>query len=61
MGIMTIFIVAALLLTMGSLAWGIISMAHGGKYDQQHSDRIMAVRVGFQVITVLLLLIALFV
>ena len=54
-------IVIALLATVGTLLWGIVSMAKGGEFDQHHSHQLMFARVGLQGITLLFLLIALFI
>jgi len=60
--IMTVLtIVIALLATVGTLLWGIVSMAKGGEFDQHHSHQLMFARVGLQGITLLFLLIALFI
>jgi Hypoxia induced protein conserved region len=61
MSVLTGVIVIALLLTVGALIWGIVSMAKGGKFDQHHSHQLMFARVGLQGITLLLLLVALFI
>jgi hypothetical protein len=58
MTLLTILILFALLATIASLGWGLGSMAHGGKYDEQHSDQLMRARVIFQAIAIVLLLIA---
>jgi uncharacterized membrane protein YciS (DUF1049 family) len=55
-----ILIVAALILTVGSLVSGVISMAHGARFDRQHSTQFMSARVGFQFATVLLVLLVLY-
>jgi hypothetical protein len=60
MNLMTTLVVLALFATVASFAWGIISMAHGGKYDADHSAKLMNGRVLFQGIAILLLLSALF-
>jgi len=60
MTVLTIAIVIALLATVGTLLWGIVSMAQGGEFDQHHSHQLMFARVGLQGITLLFLLIALF-
>ncbi|GMR21348.1 MAG: hypothetical protein BMS9Abin36_1948 [Gammaproteobacteria bacterium] len=59
MTILTVLVVLALIATIISLGWGIGSMAHGGDYDKKHSVQLMGVRVGFQGLTIVLLLIAL--
>lgn len=60
MTMMTSLVVLALFATVASFAWGIISMAHGGTYDADHSAKLMRGRVVFQGIAILLLLAALF-
>jgi hypothetical protein len=59
MTIMTALVVFALLATIAALVTGIVSMAHGGGFDQRHSHQIMFARVGLQGITLVALLIAL--
>ena len=53
-------IVVALLLTVASLVSGVVSMGHGGEFDRQHSTQFMFARVGFQAVTVVILLAALY-
>ena len=60
MTILTTVIILALLATAGALLSGIISMTHGGKFDQRHSHQLMFIRVGLQGVTLLLLIIALY-
>ncbi|MCC7462058.1 MAG: twin transmembrane helix small protein [Gammaproteobacteria bacterium] len=60
MAMLTILILMALGATAVSLFLGIISMERGGEFDRAHSTRYMAMRVGFQGLTLVLLLIALF-
>ena len=60
MTVLTSVIVIALLATVGTLLWGIVSMAQGGEFDRHHSHQLMFARVGLQGITLLFLLIALF-
>jgi len=59
MTLLTVVIVLAMLGTAAALIWGVGSMAHGGKFDQRHSQQLMFARVGLQGVTLLLLLIAL--
>jgi len=59
MSILTILIVLAMLSTLGVLVMGVGSMAHGGKYDDEHSQQLMYARVGLQGVTFLLLVVAL--
>ena len=60
MNILTALIIAALIMTMGVIATGVFSMAHGGEFDQKHSTQLMAARIGMQGVTVMLLLLAIF-
>jgi hypothetical protein len=39
---------------------GIWSMAHGGEFDEKHSEQLMFARIGMQGITLLLLFTAIF-
>lgn len=55
-----VVIILAMMITIGVLATGIWSMAHGGEFDREHSDQFMMARVGAQAVTVLLLLLAVF-
>ncbi len=57
---LNVAIVGALLMTVGLIATGIWSMAHGGEFDQKHSTQLMFARVGMQGITVVLLLLAIY-
>jgi len=61
MTLLTGLIILALLATVVSLGWGIGSMAHGGSYDEQHSDQFMFARVGLQALAITLMGIALWV
>jgi len=61
MDILTLLIVLALLATMVSLGLGIRSMAKGEEYDQSHSTQFMLMRVAFQGLALVLLVIALLV
>ena len=56
---MTVLIVLALLATFATLAWGLASMAQGGTYDKEHSEKLMFARVGLQLFAFVLLLVAL--
>ena len=58
MTIMTALVIVALVATVAALVSGIVSMAHGGGFDQRHSHQIMFARVGLQGITLVALLIA---
>jgi Hypoxia induced protein conserved region len=61
MDILTLLIILALLATVISLGLGVRSMAKGGEYDQAHSTQFMVMRVGFQGVALVLLVIALLV
>ncbi len=61
MDILTLLIVLALLATVVSLGLGVRSMAKGGEYDQSHSTQFMLMRVAFQGLALVLLVIALLV
>ena len=58
MTILNIVIILALLATIIALGTGIFSMAHGGKFDAEHSEQFMYARVGLQGLTLILLMIA---
>jgi len=58
MNLLTILIVLALVATLVSLGWGIGSMIRGGRYDEEHSIQFMSARVGFQLLAVVLMIIA---
>jgi len=59
MDILTLLIVLALLATVVSLGLGVRSMAKGGEYDQSHGTQFMLMRVAFQGLALVLLVIAL--
>lgn len=60
MDALNFIIVIALVVTVVALVTGIISMGHGGKFDDKHSTQLMFLRVGAQGIVILLLLLALY-
>jgi len=60
MTLLTLVVVLAMIATLGVLATGIGSMAHGGVFDREHSVQLMSFRVGLQAATILLVLVALF-
>ncbi len=60
MNILSIVIVVALLLTIIVLGAGIWSMAHGGEFDEKHSEQFMFARIGLQAVTLILLFIAIY-
>jgi len=60
MSVLTLMIILALIATLAALFWGVGSMAHGGTYDDEHSDEIMFVRVGLQALAFVLIVLALY-
>jgi len=60
MSILSIVIVVAMLLTIIVLGAGIWSMAHGGEFDEKHSEQLMFARIGLQAVTLILLFIAIY-
>jgi hypothetical protein len=56
MNTMTLLVVAGMVATILTLFEGIASMAHGGASDQARSHILMFRRVGWQAITVLVIL-----
>jgi len=58
----TIFLLAlvAVVLAIASLVSGVVSMGHGGEYDQRHALQFMFSRVGFQALAVLFLLLMMY-
>lgn len=58
MTVMTAMVLIGLVATIAILITGIASMVRGGEFDQHHSHQLMFARVGFQAVTLLLLLIA---
>ena len=59
MSLATVFIVAGMVATILTLVQGIASMVRGGESDQARSHVLMLRRVGWQALTILLLLLAL--
>jgi len=56
--LITTLIMVALIATIISLAWGVGSMAHGGRFDTKHSTHFMSARVILQGVVVVLMLVA---
>ena len=48
MTFLTAMIILALLATAGALGAGVVSMVHGGEFDQKHGTQLMASRVVLQ-------------
>ncbi len=55
MNIITMLVVLALIAAVGTLVWGVGSMAHGGSYDREHSEKIMFTRIGIQAVAFILI------
>ncbi len=55
-----VLVLLALALTVGSLAWGLISMSKGGESDRKHSHEFMFARVAFHAVAVGMALLALY-
>ncbi len=51
-----IFIIIAFLLTVAVMIAGEVSMARGGKFDQEHEGQFMGARVLMQLLTVIVAL-----
>jgi len=60
MSILSVVIVVAMLLTIIVLGAGIWSMAHGGEFDEKHSEQFMFARIGLQAVTLILLFVAIY-
>ena len=60
MDLLTIVIMISLVLTIAVLVIGIGSMAHGGEFDEKHSEQFMYARVGMQAVTLILLMFAVY-
>lgn len=60
MSFVTLLIGLAMLTTVAVLISGLVSMEHGGAFDERASGRLMFARVGAQGLVVALLLLALF-
>ena len=58
MDLLTIIIILALIGTGVSMALGLLAMSGGGATDRLFSTRLMWTRVGFQALTLLLLVVA---
>ena len=60
MTLLTVVVILALLSVIGVLVTGVGSMAHGGEFDRKHSNQLMGMRVGLQILAVALILTALY-
>lgn len=60
MNVITFFIILAFLGTFAMLVAGGLSMVRGGKFDMQHAEEFMEGRIFMQLVTLGLLIIAVF-
>ena len=51
-----VLVILALIATVVALSLGLRSMARGGAYDREHSEKFMWERIGLQALVILLLL-----
>ena len=58
MDLLLVLIVLAILATLGAMILGLTAMSHGGSTDQELSTPLMWTRVGLQILTLVLLGIA---
>lgn len=59
MSLIDVLILLAILAVTVTLGFGLYSMFRGGTYARSHSNRLMRMRVGFQALAIVLLLIGL--
>ncbi len=52
-----IILVASLVIVAGILGWGVLTMARGGSYNVQNSNRIMRYRIIFQALALIVILV----
>lgn len=52
---LTVLILVAMAATFGVLVVGVISMLRGGKFNKEWSNKLMRMRVGLQLVAVLLI------
>ena len=57
MSIDQIILAASLLIVAGILGWGVLTMARGGSYNVQNSNRIMRYRIIFQALALVVILV----
>ena len=56
MGVDQIILTVALIAVAGILGWGVLTMARGGDYNINNSNRIMRYRIIFQAIALIIIL-----
>ena len=60
MPLATVLVSIGLFLTVLALSVGVWSMAHGGEFDDKHATELMFARVASQIITVVMLVAAVY-
>jgi hypothetical protein len=60
MSVLSFLILLSMLLTAGVLFVGVVGFSRGGAFNQKYGNLLMRTRVGFQALTLILLLIAFF-
>ena len=58
MSVVNMLVILALVATVVTLGLGLRSMARGGAYDREHSEKFMWERIGLQALAIVLLLVA---
>jgi len=61
MNMLTTIIILALVATIGTLVTGVVSMGHGGSFDDKHNTQLMSARVILQIFAIILILASLFI
>ena len=56
MGWKMVLIALAMLSVAGILLWGVITMARGGEYNKENSNKIMRYRIVFQAVALFIFL-----
>jgi len=58
MSVANMLVILALIATVVTLGLGLRSMARGGEYDREHSEKFMWERIGLQALVIFLLIAA---
>ena len=58
MSVVNMLVILALIATVVTLGLGLRSMARGGEYDREHSEKFMWERIGLQALAIFLLIAA---
>jgi len=59
MSILNVIVIFVLFTVCVTLVWGVTSMAHGGLYDRDHSEKLMVARIGVQAVAFAIIILAL--